>query len=283
MRLLHILIGLLALPWCATSNTITEADRQFFIDNYVGIAIEEMKSMGVPASITLAQAILESNWGNSDIAQMANNYFCIKSNNGWEGASFKAKDDEPGLSSFRKYPNSTESFRDHSKFLRENSRYQKLFDLDKMDYESWAKGLQEYGYATDKAYAERLIVLIEDYGLWLYDYAVPADQFEVLATAEMDEMSLVKEEADVAEEPFQYAPATWDNAPAHVPQSPAAAPNYAPTADPQPSLAVPMFHFEKNEIGETTGETDGRFEPNKPRKVKIRPILPHPVLYFERE
>ena len=123
---LHILISLLALPWAVTSNTITEENRQFFIDNHVGIAIEEMKDAGIPASITLAQAILESNWGNSEIAQIANNYFCIKSNNGWDGPSFKAKDDELGLSSFRKYGSTIESFRDHSDFLRENSRYPKV-------------------------------------------------------------------------------------------------------------------------------------------------------------
>ena len=158
--------------------------------------------------------------------------------------------------------------------------------MDITDYEGWAKGLQEYGYATHGAYAERLIGLIEDYGLWLYDYAMPADQFEILATAEMEEMPLMEEGSQVAEEPFHYIPATSDYTPAYVPQQPVAVPNYTPINDPQPSLAVPMFRFDKNEMEIATEETDvadNRLELNKPRKVKIRPILPHPVLYFERE
>ena len=84
-------------------NSLTEYDKQFFIDTYASLAITEMGFSEIPASITLAQAILESGWGRGTVAEGANNYFCIKCNNGWEGETYDAKDDDPGLSCFRKY------------------------------------------------------------------------------------------------------------------------------------------------------------------------------------
>ena len=183
MRLLHLLLSAMLLPLVNyADNSITENDKQFFIDTYAGLAISEMNFSGIPASITLAQAILESGWGRGKVAKGANNYFCIKCFNGWDGPTFDAKDDEPGLSCFRKYQTVFQSFRDHTIFLKEGRRYQPLFKLEKTDYRGWANGLKECGYATDKSYGKKLIELIEKHGLWLFDYAIPLEGFETIDT-----------------------------------------------------------------------------------------------------
>ncbi len=178
MRLLHILsVSLLfLLPKPASANSIPDYEQQLFIESWANLAVEQMRLYGIPASITLAQAIVESGWGTGYVARTANNYFCIKSNNGWTGPIVKAKDDEIDSSSFRQYANIEASFHDHSKFLRENRRYQQLFQLDLHDYKGWAYGLKSAGYATKSDYAEYLIATIEKYGLYLFDYAIPADQ-----------------------------------------------------------------------------------------------------------
>jgi hypothetical protein len=184
MRLLHTLPLFFLLPFTGFSNTITESDRQDFIDEYALIAVEQMKRNSIPASIILAQAIIESNWGTSDVARNAKNFFCIKCNNGWTGPSHKAKDDEPGLSCFRKYDSVWDSFQDHSNFLTENIRYRPLFEHQLTDYRSWAKGLKACGYATDERYAEKLIGVIENYGLDMYDVAMPIGHFPLLEAPE---------------------------------------------------------------------------------------------------
>jgi LysM repeat protein len=139
-----------------------------YIENYKEDAIKEMKSHNIPASITLAQGMLESGNGNSDLAMNANNHFGIKCHNDWKGATY-IKDDETKNECFRKYPTVLDSYNDHALFLTSLSRYSKLFELKPTDYKGWAKGLKQTGYATDPKYPERLISIIEKYELYQYD------------------------------------------------------------------------------------------------------------------
>ena len=139
-----------------------------YIERYSAIAVEEMYRSGVPASITLAQGLLESGYGRSALASKANNHFGIKCHNDWSGAKSYHDDDRKG-ECFRKYANAEDSFRDHSDFLRYRDRYKFLFDLKTTDYKAWAYGLKRAGYATDPAYPSKLIKLIEDYKLYEYD------------------------------------------------------------------------------------------------------------------
>lgn len=142
-----------------------------YIDKYSDLAIKEMKRTGVPASITLAQGILESNAGQSVLATKGNNHFGIKCHNGWRGKTMKMDDNAP-KECFRVYPNAEASFRDHSDFLRSRDRYKSLFELKQTDYKGWARGLKKAGYATDPGYADKLITLIEDYELYRFDKGV---------------------------------------------------------------------------------------------------------------
>lgn len=142
-----------------------------YIDKYSDLAIKEMKRTGVPASITLAQGILESNSGQSVLASKGNNHFGIKCHNDWSGKSMKMDDNAPH-ECFRVYPSAEASFRDHSDFLRSRDRYKSLFELKQTDYKGWARGLKKAGYATDPGYADKLITLIEDYELYRFDKGV---------------------------------------------------------------------------------------------------------------
>lgn len=154
---------------------LTSADRGDYvkyIDKYYQIAVREMYRSGVPASITLAQGLLESGAGKSRLASQGNNHFGIKCHN-WKGKSMKVDDDAP-KECFRVYDSAEESFRDHSDFLRYWDRYKFLFEYDRTDYKAWAYGLKKAGYATDPAYPAKLIKLIEDYGLQKYD-TMPLD------------------------------------------------------------------------------------------------------------
>lgn len=144
-----------------------------YIDRYSALAIDEMYRSGVPASITLAQGLLESRYGLSELATKGNNHFGIKCHNNWQGGKVYHDDDKKG-ECFRKYDSPEESFRDHSDFLRYRDRYKFLFDLEVNDYKGWAHGLKKAGYATDPAYPAKLIKLIEDYKLYRYDVA-PSD------------------------------------------------------------------------------------------------------------
>ncbi len=142
--------------------------REDYIAKYKDIAIEKMKEYGIPASITLAQGILESGNGNSLLARRANNHFGIKCHKGWKGKTFHFDDDERN-ECFRKYKNAEESFRDHSFFLTERDRYSKLFRLKITDYRSWAYELKKAGYATNPKYPELLIKIITENELDRYD------------------------------------------------------------------------------------------------------------------
>ena len=147
-----------------------------FINKNKRASIIEGVRNNIPPSITLAQAILESGWGESGLSLNANNYFGIKADSSWKGAIYNADTHEyyNGLltytsDDFRAYKNPLESFKDHSKFLKENKRYSNLFNLDFLDYKGWAYGLKSSGYATSPTYAEKLINLIEQYNLNKFD------------------------------------------------------------------------------------------------------------------
>lgn len=144
--------------------------RQEYIGKYKDLAIRQMKAYGIPASIIMAQACLESGDGNSSLAVNANNHFGIKCHD-WKGESVRHDDDEKN-ECFRKYKHAEESFSDHSDFLRYRQRYSFLFDLDSKDYKGWAYGLKQAGYATNPQYPELLIKIIEDYQLYLFDREV---------------------------------------------------------------------------------------------------------------
>jgi flagellum-specific peptidoglycan hydrolase FlgJ len=156
----------------ATSNVRTyEEEIKLYITNFNEIAKQNMKLHGVPASITLAQGILESGAGKGKLALSANNHFGIKCHKGWTGDSVK-HDDDAEQECFRKYEQPQESYKDHSLFLTSRPRYASLFKLDRGDYQAWAKGLKAAGYATDVKYPDKLIGLIERFELYKFDNEV---------------------------------------------------------------------------------------------------------------
>lgn len=163
-RKLILLSTLLVLSGTVLAQRIT---REEYIKTYKDLAIRQMKSHGIPASIILAQACLESANGNSRLALEANNHFGIKCHN-WNGETILHDDDKKN-ECFRKYSHPEGSFTDHSEFLRYRERYKLLFDLDPLDYKAWAHGLKSAGYATNPNYAQLLIKIIEDYKLYQYD------------------------------------------------------------------------------------------------------------------
>lgn len=142
-----------------------------YIENYSQIAMDEMVEFGIPASITIAQGILESGAGRADLTMRSNNHFGIKCHKGWNGERVYHDDDE-SQECFRKYKDPRKSFRDHSLFLTQRSRYRNLFDLKIDDYKGWAKGLRKAGYATDPKYPNKLIDIIERYELYQFDDTV---------------------------------------------------------------------------------------------------------------
>jgi len=142
--------------------------KQAYVDKYKQIAIEEMHVYKIPASITLAQGILESSSGTSELSKRSNNHFGIKCHKSWKGKKTYHDDDKKG-ECFRVYKDPSYSFKDHSLFLYGRKRYENLFRLKITDYKGWAKGLQKAGYATDKLYPNKLIKLIEEYKLYQYD------------------------------------------------------------------------------------------------------------------
>ena len=142
-----------------------------YISHYAPVAMDEMKKHKIPASITLAQGILESGNGISNLALKSNNHFGVKCHDRWHGESVRHDDDEK-QECFRKYKKVESSYRDHSLFLTSRSRYDFLFDLKIDDYKGWAKGLKKAGYATDKKYPDKLIRIVETYDLDHYDKLV---------------------------------------------------------------------------------------------------------------
>lgn len=155
---------LLALATTGRSQQTVDPLVEAYIDMYRDAAIREMQRSGVPASIKLAQGILESGAGGSTLARASNNHFGIKCKSSWTGERAFHDDDEKG-ECFRKYTNPEESYRDHSDFLRNQPRYASLFALDPTDYRGWAQGLKQAGYATNPRYPELLVQYIETYRL----------------------------------------------------------------------------------------------------------------------
>jgi LysM repeat protein len=155
-----------------------------YLNRYGALAVSEMRRTGIPASITLAQGMLESDYGRSSLARKSNNHFGIKCHNDWQGKTVYHDDNRRG-ECFRAYSSAEDSFRDHSDFLVNGSRYRDLFKLSSTDYKSWAHGLKKAGYATDPAYPAQLIKKIEDYRLHAYDIgqgAMPAAAQQVTTT-----------------------------------------------------------------------------------------------------
>ena len=189
--------------------------QERYIARYASIAVNEMYRTGVPASITLAQGIIESGSGRSRLATDGNNHFGIKCHNTWKGKTMQADDDRKN-ECFRVYDSAEESFRDHSDFLRYQDRYKFLFDLKTTDYKGWAAGLKKAGYATDPSYASKLIQCVEDYDLGRFDRMTvaqalavggadaeaPAGKEEV---EEIPESPLKMEAAEIYTGPVTYA------------------------------------------------------------------------------
>ena len=161
--MIRLIILLLCLPSYLFSN-----DTEAYIKKYRKTAIKEMRKYGVPASITLAQGILESGSGQSRLARKGRNHFGIKCTSDWNGRTIREDDDKKD-ECFRRYRKAKHSYRDHSEFLASKKRYSFLFEYDKRDYKAWANGLKQAGYATNPNYPTLLISLIEKYDLHRYD------------------------------------------------------------------------------------------------------------------
>ncbi len=183
------MILILVMLICGSANFTPEdnydAIAASYIEQYKELAIIEMHRSGVPASITLAQALIETNAGRSNLATKANNHFGIKCKRTWNGETYYHEDDDYNkegdliASCFRAYGSVIESYADHSNFLRTKENYISLFLLDRYDYKNWALGLSSSGYATNPKYAQMIISKIETYGLDQYDkYPDPADKFK---------------------------------------------------------------------------------------------------------
>lgn len=166
-KIIYILIALTVYVKSWSQERMTGEE---YIEAYSEIAIREMERSGIPASITLAQGMLESDNGNSRLATEARNHFGIKCHNDWNGKSIK-HDDDHRKECFRKYDSVLDSYRDHSDFLMTGSRYAELFELDPLDYKGWARGLKRTGYATSNTYAAKLIKIIEENDLHKFDLA----------------------------------------------------------------------------------------------------------------
>ncbi len=168
-KTITIFMAFICLTVSASQTPAPEKTPQvIYIEQFATLAVEEMYRSGIPASITLAQGLLESGYGLSELAVKGNNHFGIKCHNNWTGGRMYYDDDRKG-ECFRKYKSPEDSYRDHSDFLRYRDRYKFLFDYKVTDYKSWAHGLKKAGYATDPAYPKKLINLIETYGLHEYD------------------------------------------------------------------------------------------------------------------
>jgi len=197
MKKLFILLVLM-FCWSFVSRSQNNLVRQSYIEKYKVTAVKKMLEHGIPASITLAQGILESGAGQSDLAKKANNHFGIKCHKGWTGDTYIMDDDKKN-ECFRKYRNAAESFEDHSLFLTTRGRYAFLFEYKVTDYKKWAHGLKKAGYATNPKYAHLLIKVIEENNLHQYD-----------KIKDLSELGVKEEPNDLIakEEPETYIPKT---------------------------------------------------------------------------
>ena len=199
MKRILLLVAAAALFLGAAKNP-----RQAYVDRYYPLAVLEMQRTGVPASITLAQGLLESGAGLSPLATVAHNHFGLKCHNDWDGDKY-FKDDDKEKECFRAYPTDEDSFRAHSDFLRGRERYKSLFELKTTDYKGWAHGLRRAGYATDPGYATKLINLIEDFQLYRYD-TMTEDDLPAGAVAALAAEPVAEPVAEPAAEPALEEP-----------------------------------------------------------------------------
>lgn len=197
---------------CVSAEAQQKTTRQEYIERFAPLAVEQQTLYGIPASITLAQGLLESGNGTSRLAREANNHFGIKCGRSWDGKSIR-HDDDAAQECFRAYNSVEESYIDHSLILLERKWYRPLFDLDPKDYKAWAHGLKKAGYATNPHYAELLIKIIEDNELYRYDNAIVADwqspSTPTPAPAESTEVA--EQEGEEAAEPQQPRKVDVDN------------------------------------------------------------------------
>lgn len=190
----RMLIALCALLGLVGLVAADDTPQERYIKKYSQMAVQEMIRSGVPASITLAQGMLESGNGLSKLATKGNNHFGIKCHKGWEGKTMRVDDDAPN-ECFRVYASVADSYKDHSDFLRYRDRYKFLFDLERTDYKGWAYGLKKAGYATDSGYPTKLIKYIEDYELYRFDVLNKVEEKEVpLSPLVIEAPKMAKEE-----------------------------------------------------------------------------------------
>ncbi|MDT8401075.1 MAG: glucosaminidase domain-containing protein [Bacteroidales bacterium] len=188
--------------WARTESIPADEnpDIEKYIKEYADLAMSEMRRTGVPASITLAQAVIESDYGRSRLASTANNHFGIKCHKEWTGRRIYHNDDRRS-ECFRRYRDVSESFKDHSDFLVDGSRYSFLFYLEQDDYRGWARGLKSAGYATNPRYADMLIDMIEKNDLHVYDQMVlgakKPDQGKIYASLNTEKADRIKKTGDV--------------------------------------------------------------------------------------
>jgi LysM repeat protein len=162
-----------------------------YVSTYHNIAIAEMKRSGIPASVTLAQGILETEHGNSDLVKKSNNHFGIKCKSTWTGESVRHTDDAPN-ECFRKYLNAADSYKDHTDYLKTSPRYASLFELDPSDYKGWAFGLKRAGYATNPRYPQIVISNIEKYNLQQYDTVTGFVNTDIAIAKKVEDENVVK-------------------------------------------------------------------------------------------
>jgi len=205
MRLKFICLLVLALVGASIANAQKNEDVLAYITTYKELAIEEMLRTGIPASITLAQGIHETQAGKSDLVLKSNNHFGIKCKTGWDGEKVYHDDDMRG-ECFRSYSSANDSYIDHSDFLKNSPRYSFLFNINAEDYKSWAYGLKKAGYATNSKYSQILIKLIETYDLQRYSLIAlgklpPEDDMLVKTKSNSEAVGPAAPVAVVMEEP----------------------------------------------------------------------------------
>ena len=200
MKKLYKLLSVVALILACGSPTRAQEkplnDSEKYVQQYSAIAVEQMTRHGIPASITLAQGLLESGAGKSKLATEANNHFGIKADSRWNGSTYSHLDNG-NWHKFRVYKSAEKSYEDHSLFLVGNSRYSALFELDRTDYKGWAKGLKKAYYAEDREYDKKLISIIERYGLHKYDNYTVADARQEQRKENAKENSIASESKEI--------------------------------------------------------------------------------------
>lgn len=200
MKKLYKLLSVIALILACGSPTRAQEkplnDSERYVLQYSAIAVEQMTRHGIPASITLAQGLLESGAGKSELATEANNHFGIKADSRWNGRTYSHLDNG-NWHKFRVYNSAEKSYEDHSLFLVGNSRYSALFKLDRTDYKGWARGLKKAYYAEDREYDKKLISIIERYGLHRYDNYTVADARKEQRKENSKENSIANESKEI--------------------------------------------------------------------------------------